>query len=41
MSIRPPRAVRYLKVYGEPFWDEISSDDIRRVFGSLVVRLRN
>ena len=35
------RVVRYLKVYGEPVWDEISSDDIRRVLGSLVARLRN
>lgn len=35
------RVVRYLKVYGEPVWSEISGDDIRRVFGSLVVRLRN
>lgn len=35
------RVVRYLKVYGEPVWGEISSDDIRRVLGSLVARLRN
>ena len=35
------RVVRYLKVYGDPAWGEIRSDDIRRVFGALVVRLRN
>jgi hypothetical protein len=30
-----------LKVFGEPIWSEISAADIRRVFGSLVDRLRN
>ena len=34
------RVVRYLKVYGEPVW-EINTDDLRRVVGSLVARLRN
>jgi hypothetical protein len=35
------RVIRYLKVYGEPIWSEISAADIRRVLGSLVDRLRN
>lgn len=35
------RVIRYLKVYGEPVWSEISAADIRRVLGSLVDRLRN
>jgi hypothetical protein len=35
------RVIRYLKVYGEPIWSEISAADIRRVLGSLVSRLRD
>ncbi len=35
------RVTRYMKVYGEPSWSEITAVDIRRVLGALVARLQD
>lgn len=34
------RVIRYMKVYGEPAWGEITAEDLRRVIGALVAALR-